>query len=277
MGRGNLFILPIRNPKDPPAIEVSPTLAKLVTRFANPSEDSIYMGYQMLLNSLPPPAYKKIVSCEHWVHNTWVPNIVVIEDPKKLPPNLMALQPGYNAPIVAKSKVEAERKAQEEEAQRKAEEEQEAERVAKEEANKRKAFLNAANVAVVASKLKNAGAKKTSLKNKSEGKADAKDTKAEAAEEMAPSSPSKVSRRILPELLFFNLSHIFLSLPLPLPLPLLTTPSRSDPNYHSCLCIVTRVALWLPTKGGLWRSGEATCRSTQPPCANYTQLAQAKA
>ena len=82
IGRGNVFILPIKgNPNAPPPVECSPKLAELVHKFANPSENDLQDGYQALLNSLPPPDYNKVVSAQRWVEATWIPNIIIVENP----------------------------------------------------------------------------------------------------------------------------------------------------------------------------------------------------
>ena len=59
IGRGNVFILPIKgNPNAPPPVQCSKKLADLVMRFSSPKDDDLQDGYQALINSLPPEHYR---------------------------------------------------------------------------------------------------------------------------------------------------------------------------------------------------------------------------
>ena len=80
IGRGNIFILPIKgNPNTPPPVQVSARLKALVDRFAAVSDDDLQIGYQTLINSLPPEHYARVAQCSRFIENPWVPNILLLK------------------------------------------------------------------------------------------------------------------------------------------------------------------------------------------------------
>ena len=77
---GNIFLLPFINPRKIEPHLINKKLARQVVNFAFPSEERLVKNYQILINSLPPAVFKKILPLGSWLENKWQPQVYLKPD-----------------------------------------------------------------------------------------------------------------------------------------------------------------------------------------------------
>ncbi len=77
---GNIFLLPFINPRKIEPHIINKRLARQVVNFAFPSEERLVKNYQILINSLPPAVFKKILPLDSWLENKWQPQVYLKPD-----------------------------------------------------------------------------------------------------------------------------------------------------------------------------------------------------
>ena len=81
---GNIFLLPIFNPRKVEPHEVDLHLGKQCIDFAFPSEERLIKCYKILLNCLPPAAFHRIIPIEEWLSKRWRPPIIILSNHSSL-------------------------------------------------------------------------------------------------------------------------------------------------------------------------------------------------
>jgi hypothetical protein len=77
---GNIFLLPFINPRKIEPHIINKKLARQVVNFAFPSEERLVKNYQILINTLPPAVFKKILPLDSWLENKWQPQVYLKPD-----------------------------------------------------------------------------------------------------------------------------------------------------------------------------------------------------
>lgn len=75
IGRGNIFLLPLPNPRTTIPHTVTPELAEQVRQFAIPPFERLVNCYQILINCIPTNLFERILPIERWLRDRWYPKI----------------------------------------------------------------------------------------------------------------------------------------------------------------------------------------------------------